>query len=970
LDTQIIIPLYYVAAGITFFLAIQAALLAGFGYARSQLLWFAWLCLSASGYELASALHYASADYEFSVSTLHWQSASLLLALPAIYAFFGLYTHYRYTYWWVTAASLNSVVLLLADWRAPVSLRFVGDTWMQIFTLPWGEKIFYLVGDISFSGMQLHVSGQILIGWSLWRAWVIRKRDINRFYFLLIFLLIMFASILYGLGAEFGYFHSIKVIGFSFLSLVILMAVSLAVDIRRMMDEFRLQHEQLLMERSIIESLRQDQERLSQVVEQSPYSIHLIDEHGQLLQKNQASQYLWRDDSESGDRFFSKNPWSHLQLETVCRRVLDTGELYSDMIEVPAHFLRAAERNKWVKLTVFTVIGADGHNEGIAIVSEDVSRQQVVQNALEMAAAGTAQGADFFSGIASQLSMLFNANFVYVARLTADEDALKYTSLAFVVGGEARDNFTGSVTDSIAQLGLGQRMTIIDSRVRQQFPDDEFLEYYSVEAAIILPLRSENGEKIGFIAVMDCTALRHVDDVLPILEIMADRVAAEMQRLDAETRIRRMAYEDYITRLPNRAMLHEYMQDLLRTLEGSGLNIAAYFLDLDHFKTINEALGHDVGDDVLRKAANRLRSTIDESVFIARLGGDEFVLVERFSSSANLDQKIRLRAAQIISLLSKPLEIGERIVSLGTSIGVLKIPEHASSELDVMRRGDSALFKAKQEGRNRFEFYDPSMQANIDERLEIERGLRIALEANHLDVYFQPKVNPLGKVVGAEALIRWKHPTHGYISPARFIPVAEETGLIHLIGEWILEHISQKLISWQQSGLAEFGDVSINISAWQFARPDFIRKTLAAIRLNNLPINRIAFEVTETAILRDIGSTKAKLAQLREAGIYLALDDFGTGYSSLAYLKDLPLDAFKIDRAFVSELHNKQTAALVNSMIAIGNHMDLDVIAEGVETPEQFEMLADMGCQIFQGFLFAKPMPEAEFLLWLEKNNA
>ncbi|SMF54711.1 diguanylate cyclase (GGDEF) domain-containing protein [Alteromonadaceae bacterium Bs31] len=964
---SIIVPLYYLAAGTSLFFGIQAALLASYGYSRSLLTWFALLCFAAGSFEFFYGIYYSSSSFESSVQLLHLNTLAVALCFPSFVGFIGTYTKCPFTRHTVIVVALNSMLILLVDWRSEVSIRFGSEAQLHLLELPWGETVSSIRGEASLGRYYLHSCSLMLMLWSLWRAWSVRKTDSHRSYLLIAYLVVLLVSILYSIAVESGAFQSVGITGLAFLPLIILMVVSMAKDLRQLLVQYGVQRDQLQLERSISEMLKVDQERLSQVVAQSPSSIHLIDSEGKLIQKNHASRRLWRDFAEHGDSFFSKSPWKQLRLEEVCREVVDTGKNQSQLLSVPSSMLQGDE-GKWLNILIFPITGADGFNDSFAIVSEDVTRQQSMESALKMVAAGTAQGADFFIEIAQQLSILVESKAVYIALFSETEGKTHFYTKAFLVNGIARENFSGLTKSSHAQLALQDSISIYPADLQARFPGDQLLKAYEIDAAIMLPLENELSEQIGFLAILDSGVLHSMDDVVPILEIIADRVGREVQRLGAEERILRMAYEDYVTRLPNRSMLHDHLVELVRLSAKNRRQAVGYFLDLDHFKTINEALGHDVGDEVLRKVAERLKAYISDDIFIARVGGDEFVLIESFAPEQDVSDAVCQRATDIIQALSQPLELGDRIVSLGTSIGVLKIPEHAANELDILRRGDSALFKAKSEGRNRYEIYDPSMQADVDERLEVERGLRLAIEAQQLELYYQPKVNQQGQIVGAEALVRWRHPVRGFISPASFIPVAEETGLIHLIGDWIIERAADDISRWEQQGIADFGDVSINISAWQFARPDFVRQMLGAIDKSKVKVERVSVEVTETAILRDIGSTKVKLGLLKEAGISVALDDFGTGYSSLAYLKDLPLDAFKIDRAFVDDLDSKQTAGLVKSMIAIGGHMGLEVVAEGVETQQQFEQLTQMGCKIFQGYLFARPMPFGDFVEWLKKD--
>jgi predicted signal transduction protein with EAL and GGDEF domain len=323
--------------------------------------------------------------------------------------------------------------------------------------------------------------------------------------------------------------------------------------------------------------------------------------------------------------------------------------------------------------------------------------------------------------------------------------------------------------------------------------------------------------------------------------------------------------------------------------------------------------------------------------------------------------------------LSSPFTVGERILNVGASIGIAPFPSDGSSTgsttTDILRHADMALYRAKHLGRNVIQFYEPEMHAAADERLELERGLRAALENDEFILHFQPFLDSVGQVIGAEALLRWQHPQTGVILPASFIPVAEETGLIHAIGAWVLDQVCERLIVWQQTGAPFCEDISVNVSPWQFARPDYVRQVGQILARHRVEPHHLTLEITETALLYDIEETIEKLKALRAMGLKVSLDDFGTGYSSLAYLKKLPLDQLKIDKSFVQDIEEERSRALVGDMISIGNHMRLDVIAEGVEFRTQRDILAEMGCGRFQGFLFCRPLAEPDFLRWLAENR-
>ncbi|MGH8581259.1 MAG: EAL domain-containing protein [Gammaproteobacteria bacterium] len=434
----------------------------------------------------------------------------------------------------------------------------------------------------------------------------------------------------------------------------------------------------------------------------------------------------------------------------------------------------------------------------------------------------------------------------------------------------------------------------------------------------------------------------------------------------AEAQIHRMAYQDGLTELANRVSLQEHLGQVLEQSGRSGNQGAMLLIDLDHFKTINDALGHDVGDDVLRAVARRLSGTVRERGFLARLGGDEFVVVmaglspDEVEAAAAADALAR----EIATRLADPIVLGERVFNVGASIGAALFQDGHVAGPDLLRRADIALYRAKNLGRGNVQFFLPALQAVADQRLRLERELRAALANRELELYFQPQVTAAGQVFGAEALLRWRHPELGVVSSSKFIPVAEETGLIHTIGEWVLRQACERLAAWSRAGTGLAGYLTINVSPWQFARRDFVQSIRALIAEQGIDPARLVLELTESALLYDVHETIEKLAALRSGGLKVSLDDFGTGYSSLAYLKDLPLDILKIDKAFVDELETEQKYPIVDTIITLGRHMNLMVIAEGVETTAQRDLLVNLGCNGFQGYLFCRPLPEDEFLRW------
>ncbi len=433
-----------------------------------------------------------------------------------------------------------------------------------------------------------------------------------------------------------------------------------------------------------------------------------------------------------------------------------------------------------------------------------------------------------------------------------------------------------------------------------------------------------------------------------------------------------MAYRDYLTGLASRALLNEYLARVMQEAEAKDSRGVVLLIDLDHFKTINDALGHEVGDLVLREVARRLESEVAGKAFVARMGGDEFIVVMQDDAPEEEITVMRgHRAAEsIMASLVRPIVMGERVLNIGASIGAALFPQQDCTAMDILRCVDMALYRAKALGRNNIQFFMPSMQVDADKRLQLEKGLRLALVNNELSLNFQPKVHATGQVMGAEVLLRWVHPELGRISPTAFIPVAEETGMIHAIGGWVLEQACDCLANWKADGVRFDGRLSVNVSAWQFSHPDFVKCLRHIVSSRNIDPHRLMLEITESALAYNIAETVSRLKELRSIGFQTSLDDFGTGYSSLSHLQDLPLDELKIDQSFVRRLSLDANTSLIDAIISVGQRLQLKVVAEGVETSAQLRILERAGCDIFQGHLFSRPLPEADFLEWLAGGSA
>jgi diguanylate cyclase (GGDEF)-like protein len=440
--------------------------------------------------------------------------------------------------------------------------------------------------------------------------------------------------------------------------------------------------------------------------------------------------------------------------------------------------------------------------------------------------------------------------------------------------------------------------------------------------------------------------------------VLRQRVARMVTAGRAEKRIRRLAYHDGLTGLANRASFHEYLEEQLERARPDGEMLAVLFLDLDRFKIVNDTLGHDVGDLLLKAVADRLLRCVRGGDLVARLGGDEFtVVLDDIRSSAVVSGV----AGKICNALSKPFAFMGREVYVTTSIGIALYPADGRDVGTLTKRADTAMFSAKEQG-SKYQFYEHDMESAIVRRLEVDSDLRKALVRNELVVYYQPQADlKTGDIVGIEALVRWQHPEQGLIPPSEFIPVAEETGLIEEVGEWVLRHACAQLQSWQQQGFPPMR-VAVNLSGRQLENEGLAECVKAVLDETGLPPNLLELEITESSLMKRTEDVVLILHRLKEMGIKLAIDDFGTGHSSLSYLKRFPIDMLKIDRSFVSDLTiNSDDSAIITAIIALARSLQLKVIAEGVETKEQKTFLIEQGCDLMQGYYLSKPMPADVF---------
>jgi diguanylate cyclase (GGDEF)-like protein/PAS domain S-box-containing protein len=432
------------------------------------------------------------------------------------------------------------------------------------------------------------------------------------------------------------------------------------------------------------------------------------------------------------------------------------------------------------------------------------------------------------------------------------------------------------------------------------------------------------------------------------------------QRKATEEEIKRLAFYDPLTQLPNRRLLTDRLEQALISCTRTRQHGALMFLDLDKFKTLNDTLGHAMGDLLLQSVSERLTQAVRECDTVARLGGDEFVVLLENLSTDDIAAANEVEAVgnKILRALSAPHNLAGNPYRSTSSMGITVFKDQSLPLDELMKHADMAMYQAKEAGRNTLRFYDPHMQTNVMVRAQSEAELRQAIDGLQFVLHFQPQLDAGLRVTGAEVLLRWQHPVRGLVSPVEFIPLAEDTGLILPLGAWVLEATCQQLVRWAASPTYEHLVLSVNVSARQFNQPDFATSVLDVLQRTGAPANRLKLELTESLLVNDMAGVVAKMSHLKAQGISFSLDDFGTGYSSLSYLKQLPLDQLKIDQSFVRDvLTDPNDASIARMVIALGRSMGLEVIAEGVETQAQHDFLLAEGCHAFQGYLFGRPMP-------------
>lgn len=678
--------------------------------------------------------------------------------------------------------------------------------------------------------------------------------------------------------------------------------------------------------------LQRTQQRLSDIIEHSPSAIAIQDTRSHFILANRQFKQLFDlgDTDISGKAINEILPESISEMELAQQRqVLDEGITTSHEETLP---LRDGPRT--FISSRFPLFGSNNRIYGMGCIFTDISERKSMEERLRLAQKVIENTSEAVV-ITDPGGIIVEINNAYTQITGYEREEVIGLNPRFSQSGHHDKQFYQAMWSQLADEG-----------------------YWSGE----IWDRRKDGE--AFPKWLTINAIYNDDDsVSHYVGIFTDI----SEKKDTEKKLKNLAFYDPLTGLPNRVFFLERLNEALITSQRHRNRTALLFIDLDRFKDVNDTLGHNAGDELIIQASRRIRRCLRQSDTVARLGGDEFtVILTEISNEAS----IAYIAQQIIEQLCEPFMIYGTEVYIGASVGISVYPDDSDSSETLLKNADTAMYHAKDNGRGNFQFYRDEMNARMLRRVTLERNLRHALENDEFVLHYQPRYSlPEAKIIGMEALVRWNHPKEGLVPPSEFIPLAEETNLIIPLGEWVLHTACAQAKAWEHEGLGSYR-MAVNLSSRQFQQLDLIQQVRNALQHCHMDPTLLELEITESIVMKNPEEVASLLAAIRRLGVHISIDDFGTGYSSLAYLKKFPINALKIDRSFVNDLpDDNDDVAIVESIIGMTRSLGIEVVAEGVETPEQVEFLQSRGCKEVQGYYFSKPLPPKEMSELLRKST-
>ena len=699
--------------------------------------------------------------------------------------------------------------------------------------------------------------------------------------------------------------------------------------------------------------------------------IALIDRKGEIIALNKA----WKDNSINS--CFSKNTGVGDNYFKICQTIAGKEAKLAKQISTEIKAIANLEKtefrlkynNENFKPNHCLIIHLKQVKQddwlGVLIIQENMTEYMQTEISLRSVVEGMAAvtSKDFFYSLVYHLTCALSVSYAFVTECLKTSPE-RVCTLAFWCKEDFGENFAYAIENTPCEQVIAGLSCHYPRKLQSIFPLDHDLVKLNAESYVGVPLINSSGRILGHLVIIDERPIEDGSTELSILKIFAAKAAAELERQKTEKQLAYDALYDRLTDLPNRVLLNNHLNRAWEKYRRNpNFKFAIFFIDLNRFKYVNDSLGHKSGDLLLVAIAQRLKACLRASDILARLGGDEFaILVE----DIQMGQATKL-AQRIQQSLRDPFHLGIHEVFASVSIGIAFSEPSLNSPEDLLRNADIAMYKAKALGTNRYELFDKTLHTQVVNRLRLETDLHYSLERKEFRLHYQPIVSLInGRVVGFEALARWQHPQRGSVSPEEFIPLAEETGMIIPLGEWVLWEVCARLKQWQ----LQFNDpnltVSVNISQKQLSQPRLIDLSIEIVQKIGLEPSCLQLEITESLLMQDAKTTMETLKQLKILGFGLHLDDFGTGYSSLSYLHSLPIDTLKIDRSFVRAIDSYgNNSKIVEAIVMMAKSLGLKVIAEGIETQTQLAKLQNLQCFYGQGYLFTKPLNSHSLVNWL-----